>query len=254
MYKRGKPLYQLLTEESDATYRAVGGSYGNPLKAIIGALDLQFEILDHTAWSYGQSHFSGRDVTEPTLISALHKNTFLFFSAIELARRGLFGPANTVLRPIFEALIIAKYCQVSTDTAVFENWFAGKHVHLTNEVLNRIRRPAVDELRIFWKSLNQLSHATVYAQQISPTYKDIKNDIGVTLSLVQLLLCLNLHLLSRHFLTPATLRYTRLHGNAGALASARERARGLAETARKSFTRPGKQVVREYCATWEVRL
>lgn len=253
MYKTGKPLYRLLTDEAEATFRFVQEGYGDALRAIVGALDSQFEILEHTVWTLGQPQFSGRDRTEPALLSALHKNTFLFYAAVELTQRGLFGPANTLLRPIFESLVIAKYCTLADQATVFERWLSGEHIHLTNDILNRIRHPATDELRSFWKSLNHLSHATIYSQQFSHSYSEIKSEIGATLSLVQLLLYLNLHLVRRYFLTPATVRFTRLYGDAKAFGECRERARILSEIARKSFTKPGKQVVREYCAAWEIK-
>lgn len=253
MYRQGKTLHQILVSEATKTQTLVVAGFGPSLDLIANLLDSQFEIVDHTAWLLRQQHLSGRNDTEAAVFSAIHKNFFLFYSAITLAKSGLYGPAGTFLRPIFESLYIAKYCSISKNGLTFNRWNGGEYVHLTNEVFNRIKSSAPPESRLLWKALNQLSHATVYAQQVSATYEEIKNEIGICLSLVQILAVLNDHLLSRHYLTPQVIRYTRVYADQPAFDTARNRARQQVAAIRSSLTKDAKRVVREYVSPWETK-
>lgn len=253
MYRQGKPLRQILASETIKTQKSVAAEFGIPLEILADLLDAQFEIVDNSAWLLGQQHLSGRNDTEAAVFSAIHKNFFLFYSAITLAHSGMYGPAGTLLRPIFESLYIAKYCVLSENDRAFTRWIEGEYVHLTNEVFNHIKNPTLSETRTFWKTLNQLSHATVYAQQISASYEEIKAEIGVCLSLIQVLSVLNHHLLARHYLTPQVIRYTRIYGDQTAFERVRACARDKAAIIRASLTKDAKRVVREYMSTWEIK-
>lgn len=253
MYRKGKTLHEILASETAATEKSVATGFGNPLEMLSNLLDAEFEIVDNTAWLLGQRHLNGRSATEAAVFSAIHKNFFLFYSAINLAKSGLYGPAGTLLRPIFESLYIAKYCSLSKSELTFEKWRDGEYVHLTNEVFNRIKSSDLSETRILWKALNQLSHATVYAQQISASYGEIKVEIGICLSLVQVLAVLNQHLLTQHYLTPQVIRYTKIYGNPTAFEASRLRARKQTEVIRSGFTAEAKRVVREYISAWVIK-
>jgi hypothetical protein len=253
MYRKGKTLHEVLASETAATEKSVAKDFHNPLEMLNNLLDAEFEIVDNTAWLLGQRHLNGRSATEVAVFAAIHKNFFLFHSAIKLAKSGLYGPAETLLRPIFESLYIAKYCALSKNELTFAKWRDGEYVHLTNDVFNRIKSSDLSEARILWKALNQLSHATVYAQQISASYEEIKTEIGVCLSIVQVLAVLNQHLLTQHYLTPQVIRYTKIHGNPAVFETARHRARKQAEVIRSGFTAEAKRVVHEYVSTWVIK-
>ncbi len=253
MYQTGKSLYDYFTEESRNTSKAVQDDFGNSIDQCIFLTNAQFSILEQASWTFTLGQFSGRDATEPALLSALHKGTFLFYSAIDLTKRGFYGPAGTLLRSIYESLVIAKYSTVSSSREVFESWIEGNHVHLTNHIFNRIKHPDLQELRYLWKSLHQTAHATVFAQQLYLEYPQIKRDVEINLSLIQLLLCMNQHLLGTHFLTSPTIRYTRLYGDPASFEKARQEARDLVRNIRCSFTKSGKRAFREYSASWKVK-
>jgi hypothetical protein len=253
MYRQNNPLRHILASETIKTQESVAAEFGAPLEILADLFDAQFEIVGNTAWLLGQQHLSGRNDTEAAVFSAIHKNFFLFHSAITLAQSGMYGPAGTLLRPIFESLYIAKYCALSKNDRVFTRWIKGEYVHLTNEVFNRVKNSSFHETRNFWKVLNGLSHATVYAQQISASYEEIKTEIGVCFSLIQILSVLNHHLLARHYLTSQFIRYTRIHGDHTAFETARARARDKVASIRSSLTKDAKQVVREYVSAWEIK-
>lgn len=254
MYKKGKTLHEVLDSEIAATEKAVAIGFRSSLEQLHKLLDTEFEIVDNTAWLLGQRHFNGRNAMEIAVFSAIHKNFFLFYSAINLTKSGLYGPAGTLLRPIFESLYIAKYCALAKSELLFEKWRDGEYIHITNEVFNRIKNTDFSETRALWKALNQLSHATVYAQQISATYEEIKVEIGICLSLVQVLIVLNHHLLTQHYLTPQVIRYTKIYGNANVFETARLGARNLNRVIHLGLTPGAKRLVREYVSGWVIKL
>jgi hypothetical protein len=253
MYQQGKTLEQSISRESVRTQKSVTEDFGVQFKMIANLLDYQFEIVNTTAWLLGQQHLSGRNETEVAVFSAVHKNFFLFYAAITLSKSGMYGPAETLLRPIFESLYIAKYCALSKSRLTFDRWIEGEHVHLTNEIFNRIKSSALPETRALWKALNKLSHASVYAQQISANYKEIKNNIGICLALIQILAVLNHHLLARHYLTPQVIRLMKVYGDSEAFETARVSARKQVANIHSILTSNAKRVVREFVSTWEIK-
>ena len=253
MYKSGKPVFDYLSIEGRKTTRLVHNDFNTQLENTQRLLNAQFATLEQSAWTYSQRHFSGRRSSEPALISSLHKSVFLFYSAIQLNNQGLYGPARTLLRSIFEGQVIAKYSMLDHSSSVYEHWSKAKPIHITNQIFNRIKKPDIGELKYFWQSMHEMAHATIYAQQIEVEYPNTKQGIATTLSLIQILLCMNQHLLGRHFLTNATIRYTRMYSDEEAFEASRETARQLVKAIRAEFTDSGKRVVREYTASWKIK-
>ena len=249
MYRDSIPLHQLLADQGIANLKEIGKDYGASLARLNANLDAQFELLRFTIWTLRDGEFGARGEMEPILFSALHKNTFVFFSSIELAQRGFYGPACTLLRPIFEALVIAKYCSIALETRVFDRWRAGKYVHLLNDVLNQVSQP-LPEMRTLWNGLHSLVHATKHAQQVEHEYSKTKKEVRATLGIIEVLLYWNHHLLTRHFLTQACIYYTRNYGDRVAFESARAHERAIAKRVRKGFAAEGATLVREYCSKW----
>lgn len=253
MYNSGKSIHEYFREQSAKTSADIEAKYGHQVQLCIELINAQFRILERTSWTLANGMFSGRGITEPALFSTLHKGTFLFHSVIDLTKRGFYGSGNVLLRSIFESLIIAKYVSVAPGTSVFDAWIEGDQVHLTNHVFNRIRSPQTPELLILWKALHKSAHATRFSSQVYLEFEEIKKDVGITLSIVQLLLCMNQHLLGTHFLQAPTIRYTRIYGDAEAFDEARADARHITKRVREGLTKSGRQVFREYCASWKVK-
>ncbi len=249
MYDQSAPLHQVLARQAIQNAKEIEADHGELLERLKATLDAQFDLLRLTAWTLGDGELGSRGETEPVLFSALHKNTFVFFSSIDLVHRGFYGSACTLLRPIFEALVIAKYCSTASRANVFNKWRAGKYVHLVNEVLDQVRQPLV-EIRLLWKGLHTLVHATKYAQQVEHEYVKVKKEVLATLGIVQVLLYWNHHLLTRHFLTRSSIYYTRSYGDRTRFESARAHERLLAKRARREIAGEGSRLLREYCAKW----
>lgn len=249
MYGDPKPLHQLLADQAIANSADIENDHGELIARLNACLDAQFELLRFTIWTLKDGEFGARGETEPILFLALHKNAFVFFSSIDLAKRGFYGPACTLLRPIFEALAIAKYCSITSESNVFKRWRAGKYVHLLKHVLDHITHP-LTEMRTLWNGLNSLVHATKHAQQVEHQYAKTKKEVRATLGIIQVLLYWNHHLLTRHFLTRASIYYTRSYGDRLAFDNARARERALAKRMRKYIAGEGTRLVHEYCSKW----
>lgn len=250
---RGSPIYAHLVELTTANSSEVEKFHKGLIDDMTSYLDGQYQVLRLTEWTLGNPELGGRGQAEAVLFSALHKNMFLFFSAIELVRRGLYGPTCTLLRSIVESLVLAKFCAKADNPSVLNKWRAGKYVRLVEDVLDHVSRPSFAETREIWRELNRLVHATIYAQQISMSYADVSKEIRGTLGIIRVLLHWNYHLLTRHFLTASTVYYTRTYGDSAALAEARRNVRTIASKTRGQFAENGARLVREYCANWEIR-
>jgi hypothetical protein len=250
MYQGNTALFDEFILQGRRTTKAVEHRFKQGPSDIVNLLEIQYTVARSIVWLLGYHHLSGQRQTEQAVFSAFHKNLFLFFSALDLTKKGLYGSANSLLRTVYEALLIGKYCSVRDKPGTFEKWASGDHVHVTNEILNRIKKPDIPEMREMWRALNKLAHATIYSQQITVRYEEIAEEIGITLSLIQMLLDCNWHLLNRHWLTPRIVRLTQLYGDKERFDGACFRARELARKCRRSFTKPSKQFVREYTSTW----
>lgn len=253
MFESNGPLSASFREHCTNNREKIEGAYGSSIEAMTRFIDAQYELLRLTAWTGHSDEFSRRGPTQAILYSVLYKNAFLFLTAIDLARVGLYGPAGTLLRPVLEGLVCAKYCTLAEDEAVFNTWRAGNHVSLTHQVLKKIEYPTTDEMKVLWDGLNKMAHASIYAQQLASEFEDIKKEVHGILAIVHMLTVFNYHVLIRHFLTPTAIYYTASYGDKSALASARRTVRALATEARKLFGKDGKQFLRESCARWRLK-
>src|SRR5438552_3422227 len=115
MFDASKPLSQALSEQCSATSVSIQSAYGSSFDEIRDFLNAQYELVRLMFWTLHSDELSRRGPTQTILYSVLHKNAFLFFAALDLVRQGLYGPACTLLRPILEGLVCAKYCALADD-------------------------------------------------------------------------------------------------------------------------------------------
>ena len=253
MFEKSGPLSASFREHCTINRESIQRAHGSSIEAMTRFIDAQYELLRITSWTGHSDEFSHRGPAQTILYSALYKNAFLFFSALDLARVGLYGPAGTLLRSILEGLLFAKYCALTDNDKVLNTWRAGDHVSLTHQVLKKIEYPNTDAIKELWNGLNKMAHASIYAQQIEAEFEGIKKEVHGILAIVHVLLAFNYHVLTRHFLTPTAIYYTASYGDKAALVSARGAARVLATESRKRLGRDGKQFLRECCARWRLK-
>ena len=183
------------------------------LAIISEMIDKSFYLAGHYVWIINMPHIARLNPVNKILLLAIHRNFISFCAVLDLTRRGLYGPARMILRHIYEGLVIAKFCALSSDRKVFERWEQGEYIPLTNEILNKIKTPDPDPFRKLWKVLCAFTHATVFShQEILDARKNL-DEIVITFQITRALLECNYHLLVRHFATPSMQYFEKAYGD-----------------------------------------
>ncbi len=253
MYERDrKKLSDYLREQGAINARHVSEELSSNTLFTEELLNRQFRISTFMAWALFSSEFSGKGEELRAVFSSFHKNMFLFYSSLELTKQGLYGPARTLMRTIYEGLIIGKYCSIHHDDTVFRKWSDGEYINVNSLIFNKIGSPATTEMRHLWKMLNQFAHASVFAQQIYIEYGSIKGEIESNFVLLDMLLDMNYHLLNRHWLNQTLVYYIKRYQEDQTFGEAREGAKKLIKAARHSFSPASKKLVIEYSRAWKI--
>lgn len=143
-----------------------------------------------------------------------------------MTRNGLYGPARTLLRHVFEYLVVAKYCALSEDNRVFDRWDAGDTVYFTKGVLNKIVTPDISELKDFWRLMCKYSHSTTTSQQVTVEWEGSEDDIYVTLCFVRALLECQYHLLNSILITKSMRSFALRYDDDGEIPPIRRKIEG----------------------------
>ena len=145
MYRSKTATLENVFSEHERTNSAkVGVVYGHHVVGLKAELEAHYKIMNETAFLMGSNGFTRSRKAESALLSCIHKGFFLYHSVLLLTSSGLYGPARTLLRSIFEALVIAKFCAVENSTMLLEKWESGAYVNLNNDVFNKIKNRSQD--------------------------------------------------------------------------------------------------------------
>jgi hypothetical protein len=216
-------------------------------------LDLQYKIACYHVWAFGTPMHPRTDLTQ-LLFSAFHKNLFGFFSSLELARMGLFGPANVLLRQVWEWLVLGKFCSLSQDSGVLERWIDGESIALGRHVFSRVGEPDMGPIRDLWSDLCRFAHATKFSHQISFDVRGEHTLAGTfdTIAVIYALLECNYLLLNRHLITPTLIYYARRYCENYRVGEHKQDLRVLFREARKFIAPELRQAVRSYRLAWTI--
>lgn len=195
------PLSDILSKKITDVEIAFDKELGSHFKALKKIMDNTYNLSSHHIWLFDTPHLVELPKNKSVIFAAIHKNFFVLHSALNLTRSGLFGPARTLLRHVFEYLVVAKFCAVSEDDRVFERWDSGDTVYFTNGVLKKITKPDNTELKDFWHLMCQYSHSTNSSQQVSIEWNGSEDDIYVTLCFIRAMLECQYHLLNSVLIT-----------------------------------------------------
>ncbi|MFC4299864.1 hypothetical protein ACFO0J_17615 [Castellaniella hirudinis] len=216
------------------------------------ALNLLYRITSHYAWLLHASHIAKMNEASKGIFAAIHKNQVALYSSLRLTQRGLHGPARAILRHVFEAQIIAKYCAVSDDRDLYTRWRTGEEVRFSPGILKKIKKPSVDAFRTFWGDMSSFVHATVYAQQVTINIRNSPEDIDVNFVFLKTLLNCQAHLLTAHLITPSMHYYAKRYSGAGAVPALKKELRYLLSETKMQVSPLPRKIIRNYCATWEI--
>ena len=255
----GELFFTLFRGWASAAESKIRSCHIDRLRAVEQALNLNYSIASHYVSAALHPNMPGANPRSKIIFSAYHRNLFALYSGIELTSRGLFGPARTVLRHVFESLIMAKYCSIAPTEDIYIKWESGQSIAFTNGVLNKIVRPDVSVFREFWSQLSKFVHATVYAQQMSLDEEHLKGNIEYNWDLILALIECHYHLLISHLATRSLRRfvdYTVHDHSDGAkeqLSHQKKAIQSLFSSARKNYIPPIRRLVGNYKLTREIR-
>lgn len=215
-------------------------------------LNLFYQITSHYAWLLHASHIAKMNEVGAGVFAALHKNQVALYSSLRLTQRGLYGPARALLRHVFEAQIIAKYCVVSNDRDLYGRWRNGEEIRFSPGILKKIKNPSVEAFRIFWGDMSDFVHATIYAQQVVVNIENSPEDIDINFVLLKTLLNCQSHLLTTHLITPSMHYYAKRYSGAEIVPALKKELRGLLSEAKTHVSPLPREIIRNYQATWEI--
>ncbi|MGX8851101.1 hypothetical protein [Amedibacillus sp. YH-ame10] len=155
-------LYEELNKELEEKRININKRYSKEFDNIIRMLDTQYKIyviILNNAKFYGDEYF---DMT----FSIAYKNFLSIYTCLNLNMIGLYGEANIIYRNIFESLMIGKFVLLTNSKKLYKRWSEESEIQISKDVINKIKKPNQENLKLFWKNLCQWSHATILSGQI----------------------------------------------------------------------------------------
>lgn len=203
---------------------------------------------------FNAPHIAIQNQATQILFSTLHKNLIALHTSLKLTRLGLYGPARSMLRHAFEALLIAKFCAISEDTALFSKWKEGDIIYLTNGVLRKIQSPDTAAFTDLWGLLSDYTHATIYAQQVQLNVCTTPDEVPLNLVYLRILVDCQYHLLGSHLITPSMQYYRKRYRrkNTDLLPVIRAEMQRLLQESRSTLLELPRAIVKNYRATWKL--
>lgn len=251
--RTGPPFVELVEAIESENLKVVGAEHKREVEILKEGLNCLYAMASEFAWLINAPHIAHLNKANTILFSTLHKNLVALYTSLKLTRMGLYGPARSMLRHAYEALLVAKYCSLSHDIQIYEKWKGGDVVYLTNGVLKKIQKPSTEAFKDFWTLMSNYSHATIYAQQVAMNIKSVPDEVPLNLVYLRILLDCQYHLLSSHLITPSMRYYAkRYRRGPDPLPTQKSKIRKLLAESRKDLLDLPKEIIRNYCATWEL--
>lgn len=253
-YRRdGPPFMELVEQIENANVIAVMEEHRSEIELLQEGLNDLYAMASQFAWLLNAPHIAYPGQAPVVIFSTFHKNLIALYSSLKLTRSGLFGPARSMLRHAYEALIVAKFCSVSESTRVYEKWKDGDVVYFTNSVLKKIAHPSTEAFAEFWELMSGYSHATIYAQQITLNVGATPKEVPLNLVYIRILLECQYHLLTGHLVTPSMRYYAKRYRRGPDPAPAlRARMKSVLDATRSSLLNRPREIIRNYRAAWHV--
>lgn len=186
------------------------------------------------------------------IYTALHKNFYIIYSANDLLKKGLYGSSLVLLRQSFEFLMISKFCAISKDYNLYNQWENGKHINMKNLILNKIKKPNVEKLNDFWKYLCNVNHSSIYSQQVDLIWKNQIDSINSTFIYIRILLEWHYHLLNSIYLTKKIKYYFEYYDDKNIMKKCKLDITNLFKLTKKNYSKEAKSLVWIYKASWEI--
>lgn len=226
-------------------------------RVIINSLfNLQYKLAREYLWTINLDMLGVTEKATIILATAWSKNNISLYTAYRLTNEGLYGPARLILRHCFEFLMLSKYCALTSNDSLLQKWDKGdSNISLTNDVLNKLKKPKKDEFFEFWKLLCKFTHATIYSNQ--PGIKiDKKEIIEIKFNylFIRTLLECNYHLLNSYLINDSIKFYGDYYGKGKKYTSdIRKKIRSLLVSHKKDMKKKSKKLIYDYKLKWTIK-
>ena len=254
-YRRDGKIFTSLIEQIEVeNFTFMEANNGIEITMLQEALNTLYAIASEYAWLLNDREIADLNKANKIVFSALHKNLIALHASLKLTKIGLYGPARSILRHVYEALIIAKFCSVSHNTDLYEKWKNGNEVYLSKNVLRKIIYPETEALKEFWSLMSDYSHASIYAQQGAVNIKNFSlQEISLNLVFLRTLIDCQYHLLGKHFITPSMQYYTKHYRkDTDPVPAMRKKMNELLKKSRATLLKKPKEIIKNYRATWKL--
>lgn len=152
-----------------------------------------------------KEHELERTFTEENIkksIRAVHSHQLLL--------RGQYGIANTLLRQIYEYLLVGKYFYKKQNEALAEKWLDNKGFDVYDKALRLLKLPAKGPLCEFWKMLCNIAHASTCSVQVTLDGEFNQFDIKLSYNIVLILLCCKHYLVNCFYSNRKLIRFIKI--------------------------------------------
>ena len=238
------------------TQTEIWGKFSDKIELIEEALNADYAIGSYYMPIILNLNIAERHPRTDIVFSAYHRNLFALYASVELTNKGLFGPSRSILRHVFESLVIGKFCSLTTNNDVYLRWQQGQTIYFTNNVLNKIKKPSSTVFKEYWGIMSEFVHASVYAQQMSFDWEHLHGNIQFNWDLTLALIECHYHLLISHLITPSIsyyADYASFHSGQNErtkLSQRKKLIRSLFSDAKKSSIPPFRRLIRDFKRTW----
>jgi hypothetical protein len=255
-YRRDGKIFTNLIEQIEVeNFIFMEANNGIEITMIQEALNTLYAIASEYAWLLNDHGIADLNKANKIVFSALHKNLIALHASFKLTKIGLYGPARSILRHVYEALLIAKFCSVSHNTDLYEKWKNGNDVRLSRNVLDKIIHPKTKAFREFWSLISDYSHASIYAQQVAVNIKNSPlHEISLNLVFLRTLIDCQYHLLGRHLITSSMQHHTKYYRQgADPVPAMKKKMNELLKESRTTLAKEPKEIIKNYRATWKLK-
>lgn len=249
--KEYKPFIEDMNLLSDSITKIIQTECKIDLFVIEKLLNNIHLIMQRHLFTFHTTHGHLKTETHSIVLSAIYKNFYIFYSAVELLKKGLYGSSRVLLRQSFEFLIIGKFCALTNNDKVFKNWQEGKTVYFGKEILKNINKPDTDEIKNFWIFLCKFAHSTNVSQQVGINWEDDKNEIKFTFGLIQILLECHYHLLNS-ILLPNSIKSFVAYYDDNVIKKCKSEINEIFKINRINYSKVSKKLIRDFKSKWEM--
>jgi hypothetical protein len=174
--------------------KEVSNEYNVEIKKLVRLFDLHYKIAAFYVPML-QLYLGYSPSVQKLMVTSVWGNIHTIQSAMQLAIAGQVGSARTLMRKAFEFLMIGKFCGITENELLANNWFEGRNIDLYKVTMKNLILPDNTNIIKLWRLLCLYNHGTIYSTQLSNDWKSHSDEIRECIALCIMLIGCNNHLL-----------------------------------------------------------